>query len=67
MERYSKLKCVDCKALFRKLSQLTPQGSEFIEFDECYDYIKKQLDERHEALKKIVRLKRRLREWGENV
>jgi len=37
----------------KTLSYLTPQGSEFVEFEECYNYIKEQLREGHEAKKQL--------------
>jgi len=44
----------------KQLSYLTPQGSEFVEFEECYNYIKEQLREGHEAKKQVVYERREL-------
>ena len=44
----------------KQLSYLTPQGSEFTEFEECYNYIKEQLREGHEAKKQVVYERREL-------
>jgi len=49
--------------LVKKLSYLTPMGSEFTEFEECYNYIKRVIKEGREAKKQFVYKRRELQSF----